>query len=333
MATPPKPTPRKPAVKKVAVPAKAGAKPASRPKPASNVAKGDAVPFVIESENLSSFVDKSDSTLPSAKPVAQPAPEPVVAKADAKPEPAAPLKVAAVKAAPAPKPAEPVVEAAKPDAAKPDIGASARDVPAAAPPVAVKKEIKDDIKASLPSQPAVAEKMVAAMEQAAQWQAPNALEGHYIMNEAIETSKKFAEDAKSRFQTIVTDFNEKAKVAVEKSSKTAEELGDIAKGNLEALVESSKIAAKGFESLGQNAAEYGRQSFEKTSATLKSFASVKSPTEFFQLHSELVTSTFDTLAAETAKTSEAVLKLVGEISQPLSNRYAVVSDKLKALAA
>lgn len=190
-----------------------------------------------------------------------------------------------------------------------------------------------EVNASQPPQPVVAENMVAAKELPAQLQAPNALEGHHIMNEAIENGRKFAEDAKVRLQSLVTDFNDKAKVAAEKSSRTAEELSDITKGNLEAIVESSKIAAKGFETLGQNAAEYGRTSFERTSATLKSFASVKSPTEFFQLQSELVTSAFDTLAAETARTSEAMLKLAGDIAQPISNRYAVVSDRLKTLAA
>jgi phasin family protein len=187
--------------------------------------------------------------------------------------------------------------------------------------------------APTPSQQAVAAPLAAAIETAAEWHTPPALEGHTIMNEAIETGKKFAEDAKTRIQSLVSDFNEKAKVAVEKSSKTAEELGDITKGNLEAIVESSKIAAKGFETLGQSAAEYGRASFEKTSATLKSFASVKSPTEFFQLQSELMTSAFDAMASETAKTSEAFLKLAGDIAQPLSSRAAVVSDKIKALAA
>ncbi len=153
------------------------------------------------------------------------------------------------------------------------------------------------------------------------------------MNEAIETGKKFAEDAKVRLQSMVGDFNDKAKAAAEKSSKAVEELSEITKGNMEALVESSKIAAKGVESMGQSAAEYGRASFEKTSATLKSFASVKSPVEFFQLQSAMMTSAFDAMASETAKTSEAFLKLAGEIAQPISNRAAIVSDKLKALAA
>lgn len=153
------------------------------------------------------------------------------------------------------------------------------------------------------------------------------------MNEAIETTKKFAEETKTRVQSMFADMNDKAKSAMEKSSKAMEEIGDIAKGNVEAVVESSKIAAKGFENIGQNAAEYGRVSFEKTSATLKSFASIKSPAEFFQLQSELVTSAFDTLASETAKTSEAMLKLAGEIAQPISSRVAVVSDKIKTFTA
>lgn len=344
MATPPKTPPRKAVAKSVMTPAKTPAARATRA-----AATPPEKPFTIEPESLSAFIDKSDSALPGGKPVAKPAPEPVVAKADAPAVPAAPLKSGAVRAATRQTPAvspevKPVV--VKPPVATPPAAPVVQTVPpvaaAAAPispvaaataPVPPVAAATAPIKAS-PSQPAVAEdKLAATPKAAAQWQAPNALEGHHIMNEAIETSKKFAEDAKARLQTLVTDFNDKAKVAVEKSSKTAEELSDIAKGNLEALVESSKIAAKGFETLGQSAAEYGRQSFEKTSATLKSFASVKSPTEFFQLHSDLVTSTFDALASETARTSEAVLKLAGEIVQPISNRYAVVSDKLKTIAA
>lgn len=305
MATPPKSPPRRAVVKNNAAPAKPAAKAGAVP----------AAPFVIESGGLSAFVDKNDAAFPSstAKPEAKPATP--VAKPAAATSPARAEPVAKAVEAPAPAAPAPIVKAADP-----------------APKVPVPEIPVPEIKAS-PSQPAVAVDNLAATSTPAAWQTPNAVEGHHIMNEAIETSKKFAEDAKARLQTLVTGFNEKAKVAVEKSSKTAEELGDITKGNLEAFVESSKIAAKGFETLGQGAAEYGRQSFEKTSATLKSFASVKSPTEFFQLQSDLLTSAFDALASESARTSEAVLKLAGEIAQPISSRYAVVSDKLKTLAA
>src|SRR3546814_12560946 len=90
-------------------------------------------------------------------------------------------------------------------------------------------------------------------------------------------------DARRKLQDVYGEFNGKAKVAVEKSGKIIEELNELTKGNVEAVVESGKIAAKGAETLGQEAADYSRRSFEKATATMKSFSSVKSPTAFFQL--------------------------------------------------
>src|SRR3546814_16701629 len=78
-----------------------------------------------------------------------------------------------------------------------------------------------------------------------------------------------------------------------------------------------------YTTLGQEAADYSRRSFEKATATMKSFASVKSPTEFFQLQSEFFSSTFDALASEAAKNSEAMLKLAGDVVQPRSEERRV----------
>lgn len=157
--------------------------------------------------------------------------------------------------------------------------------------------------------------------------------GTEIMTDVIESTKKFAEEAKTRFESAFTEISEKAKVGVEKSSKALEELNDLAKGNVEALVESGKIATKGVEALGQDAAEYGRVSFEKASAALKSLAAVKTPAEFFQLQSELLSSSFDAFAKETAKNSEAFFKLAGEVAQPISTRVSIVTEKVRSIAA
>ena len=160
-----------------------------------------------------------------------------------------------------------------------------------------------------------------------------ATKGKFIMTDALETAKTYAEEAKTRIQSAVAEMNEKAKVAMEKSSKAFEEMGELTKGNLEAVVESSKIAAKGVESISQGAADFGRKHFEKTSATMKSFAAVKSPAEFFQLQSELMSSFMDSVASESAKSSETMLKLVSDISAPISNRVSIVTEKFKSLAA
>lgn len=160
-----------------------------------------------------------------------------------------------------------------------------------------------------------------------------ATEGAKMMNDVIETGKKFAEETKAKLESAYADFNEKAKANVEKSTKAIEELSDIAKGNVEALVESGKIAAKGFETLGQEAVDYSRKSFEKATASFKSFSTIKTPTEFFQLQSQLLSSSFDELTKEAARSSEALIKLAGDVAQPLTARVTVVTDKVKSLAA
>lgn len=159
------------------------------------------------------------------------------------------------------------------------------------------------------------------------------LEGTKKMTDLIETGKKFAEDAKAKMETAYADFNEKAKAGVEKSTKAIEELSDLTKGNVEALVESGKIAAKGIETMGQEAVDYSRKNFEKATASFKSFSTVKTPTEFFQLQSQLMSSSFDEFAKEAAKSSEAFMKLAGDVAQPLTARVTLVTDKVKSLAA
>lgn len=119
---------------------------------------------------------------------------------------------------------------------------------------------------------------------------------------------------------------------VARSKVLVTELNDFGKGNVEAIVESGKIAAKGFEQLGQDAADYTRKSFEQTTAAFKDMAAVTSPTELLTLHSDYVRSAFDAMVAQTSRSTEAMLKLAGEIAQPLSNRLAVAVDKVKLAA-
>lgn len=136
----------------------------------------------------------------------------------------------------------------------------------------------------------------------------------------------------ARAQAFFADANVRAKDAVAKGTKLFEEATAFGKGNVEALVESSKIAAKGFETLGQDAAEYGRKSFEEAAAAFKTLATVKSPTEFLKLHSDFVRQSFDSLVAETSRSTEQVLKLAGEVAQPISNRLSLAAEKIKTAA-
>ncbi len=148
-----------------------------------------------------------------------------------------------------------------------------------------------------------------------------------------DTIKTAAEDFQTRATAAFGDVNARAKDAFSKGTKAIEELVEFSKGNVEAIVASGRVAAKGAEEIAKYSAEYGRTAVEKANATAKQFAAVKSPTEFFQLQGDVAKQTLDALVAEGSKFTESYLKLIGEISQPISNRVAVAAEKVKSTIA
>jgi len=267
---------------------------------------------------------------------------PVVAPAEAKSTEVKPAEPKSVEAKPAePKPADP-----KPVAAKPAIAAPAAPVPAAAkqaktetaPPArkaaAARMKI---VKKAQPKAASIVKKKTRPAKAAAaktirkpvRAGLPTQTQGANIMTKQTEAGV-FAAD---QFKNVFGDVNERAKGAMERSAKIVEELADLTRGNVEALVASSKVAAKGVETLSQDAAEYSRKSFEEASATLKSFAEVKSATDLFKLQSDFARSAFDAAVAESARVSEAFLKIAGDVAEPITSRYTVAAERVKTLAA
>lgn len=152
------------------------------------------------------------------------------------------------------------------------------------------------------------------------------------MATTAETVTDTANATMNKGAQIFTDMNERAKGAADRGTKLFDEMNGFAKGNVEAMVESGRIAARGFESMSREAADYARRSFEQASANMRELASVKSPTEFVRLQAEQTRTAFDQAVAQTSHNTETMLKLAGEIAQPLSNRFAVAADRVKSAA-
>ncbi|MCY7279318.1 MAG: phasin family protein [Sphingomonas bacterium] len=153
---------------------------------------------------------------------------------------------------------------------------------------------------------------------------------------AYDFSKMFAGfelPAADRFQTIFADAGERGQDMVRKTQATAGEMTELAKANIEALTEAGRIAATGVRSIGQDALASGREGFEQASTSLKTLAAAKSPTEFFQIQSDLAKASFDRVVAEGSKFAEAMVKLAGEAAQPLSNRATINAERINELAA
>ena len=136
-----------------------------------------------------------------------------------------------------------------------------------------------------------------------------------------------------KFQDIFADAGERSQELVAKSQKTAEQFSDLAKANVEALVEAGRIAAAGTKSIGQDVLASGRQGIEQASDAVKTLAEAKSPTEFFQIQSELARASFDRFVAESSKLTERVVKLAGEAAQPLQNRASLNAERINDLVA
>ena len=234
---------------------------------------------------------------------------------------AAPAAPKADTPAPAAKPAEKAAEApAKAATAAP----AAKRVPARKPRA---------VKAAKPARRTAAKKArkpAAAPARAAKVNATRTIRN---VNEGTRTMKKEANQMADRMQAVFGDYNQRAKSSLERSARFGEELTELSKGNVEAFVASTKIAARGVETLGQEVAEMSRKSFEEASAALRSFAEVKSPTDLFRLQGEFARGQFDSFVAESAKMSEAMIKLAGDVAEPLTSRYTVAAEKVKTAVA
>ena len=241
----------------------------------------------------------------------------------------------APKAEKAPEPAPKAVQAAKPaparaaTARKPAPAAARKAAPARRGRKAVPVTTTITIEKKPVRKPAATKSVKAAVRAATQAARP-ALQ---TMNEGSRTMNTETTKIADRVQAAFGDVNARAKEAFERNTKVAEELTEFTKGNVEAFVASTKVAAKGAESLGQEVAEFGRKSFEDASAALKSFAEVKSPADLFRLQSEFARAQFDALVSESSKLSETMIKIAGDVAEPITSRYAVAAEKAKTVVA
>jgi phasin family protein len=108
---------------------------------------------------------------------------------------------------------------------------------------------------------------------------------------------------------------------------------ELTRANVEALVETSKIAAAGVQTLGQEALARTRENLEQVAAQAKTLTEAGSPTEFFQLQGEIARTQFDRMVAESSRFAESMVKLAGEAFQPLSTRAALNAEKINEITA
>lgn len=232
------------------------------------------------------------------------------AKAEAAAEKAYAAAAAEVKAAPKAKPAPVAKQVAAPKAAP------------AKKTVAKKTIVKKA--AAKPAQPKKTAK-AAAPKQAAK-AAPS-------FKETIMAKTKTAtEDFTGKVKDAMTDAQDRAKLAFEKSQALFGEAGEFTKANVEALVESGKVLAAGMQDMGKDYVAEAKTAFETVQADIKDLSAVKTPADFFKLQGEILRRNFDAAVASGSKHSEKAVKIAGEAFAPIQNRVAKAIEMVKQAA-
>lgn len=147
-----------------------------------------------------------------------------------------------------------------------------------------------------------------------------------------DTVKATTEQVTEKATAYFADVREKATEAAEKGKKMAADAVEFNKANIEAMIEAGKIVAKGAQEMGKTNLDYAKKNFEEVQVAVKEMTAVKSPTEFVKLQSELARKGFDTAVAQGSKNTEAMVKLVSDMFQPISNRIAAATEMFKKAA-
>jgi phasin family protein len=140
------------------------------------------------------------------------------------------------------------------------------------------------------------------------------------------TADAFAQ-GKANFETVTA----KSQEVMGNAMKSMTEMTEFAKGNVDAMMASAKAATTGVETIAGVVVEHGKKSFEEATAAMKAMAAAKSPSEFFQLQNDFAKGRFDHMVAMWSQMSETMLKVAGDVSQPVSSRLAIAGEAMKGL--
>jgi phasin family protein len=139
-------------------------------------------------------------------------------------------------------------------------------------------------------------------------------------------------DFTAKFQETAAEMQTRAKAAYDKGTELTADVTAFHKGNFDAIVESGKVLAATMQDLGRTAVEDAKVAAETVTADVKKMATVKSPTELFQLQGEIARRNIDTLVARTSKNAEVMMKLANDMFAPISSRASVAMERLKKAA-
>ncbi len=142
-----------------------------------------------------------------------------------------------------------------------------------------------------------------------------------------------AKAAAKKVEAFAADAQKSMTEGFEKISKGFEDAASFGQENVEAVVQSSSIAAKAAEELNAEIMAYAKKSMESSMAAAKELTSVKSVTEFVEKQAEFAKSSFDGFVKQATKLNDMYLAAAKSTVEPLGARFTAAAEAVKTYQA
>jgi phasin family protein len=107
-----------------------------------------------------------------------------------------------------------------------------------------------------------------------------------------------------------------------------EELADLGRENMAAVVRANTALSSGLEAIGKEVILYARSSFEQAAETATALLAARTFEDVFQLNSEFAKANLERLIEGSAKLSEMGIKLANDALAPLGGRVEATIHRL-----
>ena len=141
-----------------------------------------------------------------------------------------------------------------------------------------------------------------------------------------KTIEATAETATAAATAPMEQAQAKLKQGYDRAVKTAEQLAEFNKGNVEALVTSSKILATGLQDISKHVATTAKANLDETVSTFRALSGVKSLKEAIDIQTSFARTSFEKAIADSGKLTETSLKLAEQAYAPLTARLNVAVE-------
>lgn len=138
-----------------------------------------------------------------------------------------------------------------------------------------------------------------------------------------------SKSATKQAETMAAEAQKSMEEGVEKLTKGLETASAFGQDNIEAVVTSSKIAAKAAESLSAELAAYSKKTYEDGMAAAKELTSCKSVSEFVERQTAFTKASFEGFVAEATKLNEMYAAAAKDAFAPLNARFTAAVEIVK----